>query len=826
MLLKAIEAFYDKPHITDLFQPFDYENGAYLLMDGGIGQMWEIEGVNVDGAGEASLQKASTTFANFLKALPQDTPIQILAVVWRGLEEGALQNFTSGDTDNEFVRDYARRKVAWQEQGKINSFARDEGGQFYPRTIKTYLTIKQRSLAGRWGMHNTESMQEMRKRLKKTEIVVDTSLASGAIRNHRVPPEELIGFEYRVLNPRRFLEVPPPVYNGGDLRRYFAFNSPQADRTGWTFEDEQYSIISFGNNPARPSEEDDQLYTFPNILFREINGVSLFDLAPMMLFAMNFYFPSQDSINNSLTWKKGLSFLHRFNLLGDVSIDKHIANEETRKLLTQMYGGEKVAKMSYHLCIPTPPEEAEFSAAQIVSYLNISTGCNAFKEDLIAPGIFMRCLPFGFDQYVPDEEKFVKRAMTATASIIADVAPLYRSGRGIRTPYAIGSNNRHGEDTWFDPFDKGTSATSPHCIITGASGSGKSAKGNDMIPGFLRNKTNVIVIDKGDSYRKTCQLAGGQYLKFEGEPQFILDPFYGEFDDDHKAFLTSVLAAMATGGSHPISREETAILAEAVVNLSTNSGKSMDDLTAALRRFNDPLANAVLRKLFQFQGGGQYARFIEGDKPRLHLTNPLTVFELGDLDSYPDLQAVVVFLLIHYITQHVKNTEGRTVLYIEEAWSMFKNDVAVDFLIKAVKTFRKYGCCVIFVTQQIDDFSVIARAMNMRDNCPNKILLYQEPDVIMRAAEILQLTEGTVELYKTIKKGSKYAEALVLTQNWTAVDRLSLDPESFWGITSTEPDNVYLNDLMKQGMSLREAIKFAAEKYPYGYHAPAVRGIS
>src|SRR5208283_5534423 len=97
---------------------------------------------------------------------------------------------------------------------------------------------------------------------------------------------------------------------------------------------------------------------------------------------------------------------------------------------------------------------------------------------------------------------------------------------------------------------------------------------------------------------------------------------------------------------------------------------------------------------------------------------------------HKDYQSVIVSLLIYYITEFVKKISGRKYLFIDEAWSLFKNEVSVDILVKAVKTFRKYGVSVVFLTQQLDDFAVIARAINMKDNLPNTILLYQEPDVI------------------------------------------------------------------------------------------------
>ncbi|HUO78188.1 MAG TPA: TraC family protein, partial [Thermodesulfovibrionales bacterium] len=340
MLIKAIERFYDKPMITDLLYPFMFEDNAFLLIDGSLGMIWEIEGINIDGKSDEEIQKASTTFSNFIKSLPVDVPMQIITATWRGLEKDILRVYKQGDLSNEYINEYMTRKIEWHDHGKLHGFAHEGNIHFYPRTIKTYLTIKQKPLFANANLYDKKIMQETKDKLKRIEMIVDTSLSSGGIKHRRLSPDDLIALMYRMLNPERFLSDMPMAYKGGDLRKFTVFNSPDADQHGWTFEGKKYSVISFANNPALPDDEG-TLYTFPNILFREVNGISLYDYTPMMLFTINFVLPSQDSLNRKLNFKRTMAFLHRFNILGDESIDKGIAREESKRLLTAMYGGEK-----------------------------------------------------------------------------------------------------------------------------------------------------------------------------------------------------------------------------------------------------------------------------------------------------------------------------------------------------------------------------------------------------------------------------------------------------------------------------------------------------
>jgi hypothetical protein len=91
--------------------------------------------------------------------------------------------------------------------------------------------------------------------------------------------------------------------------------------------------------------------------------------------------------------------------------------------------------------------------------------------------------------------------------------------------------------------------------------------------------------------------------------------------------------------------------------------------------------------------------------------------------------------------------------------------------------------------------------------------------VVTRNAEALELNQATLDLYKTIKKGKGYSEALIVTQNWTSVSRTTLDPVSYWIATSSRSDSDYLNDLRGRGLPLRDAIHHAAKEHPFGVHS-------
>ena len=91
---------------------------------------------------------------------------------------------------------------------------------------------------------------------------------------------------------------------------------------------------------------------------------------------------------------------------------------------------------------------------------------------------------------------------------------------------------------FWDFFD---SNTNPHAIIIGSSGAGKSFFVNDFILQNARLDSHFFVLDKGDSYRKLCQILGGQYIRFELNNPVTINPFLKEPDPEHMAFLVTVI---------------------------------------------------------------------------------------------------------------------------------------------------------------------------------------------------------------------------------------------------------------------------------------------
>src|SRR5208282_3108682 len=166
----------------------------------------------------------------------------------QGIDDVSLQNYTNGDMSDPYIREYMERKIAWHNECKHKGFAKEGTTCFYPRTIRTFLTIKQNPLnLDNISLYTKESFAATKQKLRNTTTIVETSLSSVGIGFKKVDVDDLIAVMYRILNPERYLDIPLSRYAGGDIRRYVTFSSPEAQGNGWDSGKTRYNVVSFAN---------------------------------------------------------------------------------------------------------------------------------------------------------------------------------------------------------------------------------------------------------------------------------------------------------------------------------------------------------------------------------------------------------------------------------------------------------------------------------------------------------------------------------------------------------------------------------------------------
>jgi conjugal transfer ATP-binding protein TraC len=457
-------------------------------------------------------------------------------------------------------------------------------------------------------------------------------------------------------------------------------------------------------------------------------------------------------------------------------------------------------------------------------------GCEGLKEEIIGASLFLSCLPLCFDHSF---ERFVKRTRRMISGNLADMLPLYGSVKGTQSPAQV-YLNRRGEPVFWDFFD---SNTNPHAIIVGASGAGKSFFVNDFILQNARLDSHFFVLDKGDSYRKLCQILGGQYIRFELNNPVTINPFLKEPDPEHMSFLVTVLSEMCSGGDdrERLFREQESVLQKAVA-ASYKERKNPDEevtLSDVVEKLKSHACNRGLGtgenigitlalKLRAFTREGQFGKFFDG-KNQFSLGSRFTVFELGNLSAHSDLQLVVLLNIMYFITNFVSSAEmkpKRKFLLIDEAWSLLRLKNTAEFITNSFKTYRKYRCSAVAITQEIADLVGAASGIAIQANAANKVFLKQEPNVVDSLKTFASLTDKEIELLKSVEtQKGKFSEALVISDTSRGVIRLVPDPFLYWIATSDAKDNEFLENKVREleGKYL-EALETCAKEKPYGLH--------
>ncbi len=804
------------------------ENNVFILSDGSMGKVWQISSYETEGKEDDFLKNLSLHMENVLNRLPIGRlACQVILCSHQHIQE-RLHTYDS------FCEEGSRINVF--SSGKIEHIQKDNN--FVPKKIDVYFTIRffpnyiypsfwrktVNILQTRKEINENiqKEFNEYRDVFDKYSELIQGALQVAGIEYHVLGDQGLVNFVYRVLNPQRSkLLSAPSVGKRTVLRDQLLFNIPKASSNGFDLEDTLMRVVSLKELP---------LNTTVGMFSRELyegTRFCLLDIPSNLMIVVNFIIPPLQDAMNHLNMQKSFAFIHQNNWIGDKSVEVVEQKKEMDETVGDLFkSGQKIIHARFHFILSDRSENrVEESANHIINTLN-RLGCEGIKEDLIGSSLFLTCLPLNFDDYF---EKFIRRAKRFMASSAADMLPVYGSFKGTKTPCQQ-YLNRRGEIVFLDFFD---SNINPHGVVIGASGSGKSFFINDFILQNDRLGAHFFVLDKGESYRKLNNILRGQYINFDLNHPVRINPFINEPTPENLSFLMMLLSQMASGGDERdrLSREEEGLLQKAVIKTyeqKINSEIFLSDVVRTLNdsQFNDTFGiNSVMGptlalRLTPFTIKGPYGRFFDGVN-EFQVSGQFTVFELANLSSYPDLQLAVLLNLMFFITTFVSHKQmrpKRKYLMLDEAWSLLKVKNTSEFITNAFKTFRKYRCSVVAITQELADLTRYESGLAIIANSSNKIFFKQEASLIDTMKDRLSLPSGIIDALKSVEtiKG-KYSEAFVITDSSSGIIRLIPDPWLYWAANSEPKNNEYLFNKAKDfDGDLKEAIKICAKEYPYG----------
>jgi len=758
------------------------EDGVFILADGSVGIIFEIIPREAEFTGEQTLLKISSDFEVGIKRLPENIAYQFILLSHPNVEDEFERylNYKEG-------KPFGISQKTIEEKIKYYKTTKEliKGEPYSLRKLKLYLTAKIE--IQKTSSYYKEYLENKNKLLSHS-VMIEKIFQESGMKIKMLNGRDLTRILCYLFNPDRAIN---DHYNPNqEIREQILFTQILFADEGIILGNTKATCISLKALP---------LHTYPGMLTLFYNKTPLIDIVNKFCLTCNFYIDNQSKELGAIKTKNTFAFLHRFNLFGGRSIESEVIQRETEKTIEKIYAeGKKIINAGLHFIVYHPQGERKL-VDEVLNNMHFY-GFEGFEETIIGPGMFLRSLPFGFSY---SNERFIKRCFKFVSDNFSDLVPLYGFFTGTQTPAQL-YLDRHGQVVCFDFFD----SNSPHGIISGITGAGKSFFVNDLIMQNLRLGASFFIFDRGGSYQKLCEINKGQYVEISLDRPTCINIFKSPtLSTEQLAFLVAVVSEMASGGEEreALRREERSFIQRCIEIMYSRPPKgkehTLSELVEIMRSEKISFIDGerIAYRLAPFVGKGQYAGFFDGEN-QLDITNNFVVFEMGALGTWKDLQVVMLLTLMYMLTDLVATQrEKRKFLLIDEAWSLLNTENTAVFLENAYRTFRKYRCSVVAITQQVEDFTRTIAGKTILANAVNRIFLAQNPEVIERMKDTLSLTPAQVEVLKTIKtQKGQYSEAFVILEERQGVIRLIPSPFAYWLFTTDPKDIQKLKEIQER----------------------------
>lgn len=442
-----------------------------------------------------------------------------------------------------------------------------------------------------------------------------------------------------------------------------------------------------------------------------------------------------------------------------------------------------------------------------------SLGFEMRLEKVIVEEMFSQCMPLNASEA---SSKGLFRKHTLTSSQACQFLPVLGEWRGVTKPTML-LTTRRGEVGGFDLFKSNMNFNG---ILVAASGSGKSFVTQRLVTDYLAEGAKIWVIDSGRSYLKLAKAVGGTFIEFGPHSNIQLNPFTSflperggghKHIDDEMDMLSALLERMAAQRD-PLDDLEIEILKKAIrqtfiENQGHTTIQNIADWLSA--QSDDSRARDLALRLDSF-AYGQYAKFFNGYS-NVNMNNDFVVLELDDLKNQKQLQQVVLLQLVAQITNDMYANNGRkSILIIDEAWSLLDDPIMSRAMESAFRTARKYDSGILVVTQGIADLYKSKSGQSMIENASWQIVLQQKTEAIdfVYNNGQLNIDPYTYEQMKTLGTiPGSHSEMMIIGNGCSGIFRLTVDKFTQIMYSTSGRERSQILDDIDSGMDVIESIQ-------------------
>jgi type IV secretion/conjugal transfer VirB4 family ATPase len=338
-----------------------------------------------------------------------------------------------------------------------------------------------------------------------------------------------------------------------------------------------------------------------------------------------------------------------------------------------------------------------------------------------------------------------------------------------RTPYYL---NLHCKDT-------------AHTVILGRTGVGKSFVLNFLITNLQKYDPYTFIFDLGGSFENLTRLFLGTYVKVGPHSSaFKINPFClpnTKHNLDFLALLVNVL--VDSQGDERLSLEEEQEIYQQIENLYR-----IEPELRTLGVLANTLPRHLSRKLQKWTAGGQFGFLFDNAEDTVTFSR-FQCFDFQGMEQYPQILEPLLFYILHRANQAITNREITHIFkafFIDEAWTFFRNPRIKNYIVEALKTWRKQNAAMILSTQSLDELRKSDILDVIIETCATKMFL-ANPDMDRELYQNqFHLNDTEIDLISTLIPKRQF---LLKNHETAKVVNLEVDPKSYWLYTNDPYDN-------------------------------------
>jgi len=787
-----------------------------ILWDGSISQGLELLPLDIECFDAPRINSLTEGLRAFTNSLPENLIAQFVVKVETDFDAHLLAHQKLNTTSNEFLS-YVDKLRIEALKTQVNS-----SEVFRPRIflfLRVLNSEKPKSLGATKKFSNefAKGYAERLQTLLQATESAKSMLSNLEFSSDLLAKENLIELIYRHLNPKRSIQIEPPK-----LKRVTDPLENESPRSQLVFSDlilDQDDFVLDGFRTRILS-----LKTLPESTFAGMMaGFLSFDFKYELIFSFNI--PEQSREMKSLEQKRRMAHSLTANNHGRVSdLEGESRLSQTTDLIREIIeSGQKIFEAELLVILREENSDAgikmlNLKTKEVLSKFKTLSGAEGIQESVSSWKIFSKSLPGA-----PIE--LVRKKKLKTNNLV-DFLPLYGGARGDDMPLVL-THTRQGGIFSINPYD--VKLPNYNMLVTGSSGSGKSFASNFFLLQQLARGTKVFIIDIGGSYKKLCELLGGQYFEINLSEKYCINPFELRNprvmpSGEKIKGLVAIVEQMVVDQGEKLSRFDRVQIEEALTHVfeaAAQQKEACSPLISDFQKFCEKSKEESLQKiaklLFPWVGATPYGKLLDR-RGQISSEKSIVAFDLKGLAQYPDLQSVMILILTNFILDQVENdrsTPKRVLL--DESWSLLQSPAASSFMEYAARTFRKTGAGITFVTQGVEEIIQSPISSAILNNTATKLVMLQKGDTRV-LAQALKLNNQELRIIQSLEqRKGVFSEGFLMAGDARQVIRIFPSPLEYWISTSDARDNQFLEKMMAaDGLPLTEAVKRASVVAPFG----------